>query len=90
MIEGLFQPMHLIIILAIALVIFGPRRLPELGAGLGKSIREFKKAMSDVNKDIDVTHEVNEPKEITSPTTMEMKQETTSKETVEVKKGTVV
>ena len=90
MLEGLFQPLHLIIILAIALVIFGPRRLPELGAGLGKSIREFKKAMSDVNKDIDVTREVNERKEITSPTTMEMKQETASKETVEVKKETVV
>ena len=47
--------MHLLIILAIALVIFGPSRLPELGAGLGKSLREFKKAMSDINKDIDVT-----------------------------------
>ena len=55
MFEGLFQPMHLLIILAIALVIFGPSRLPELGAGLGKSLREFKKAMSDINKDIDVT-----------------------------------
>ena len=40
---GLFQPMHLIIILAIALVIFGPKRLPELGAGLGKSLREFQR-----------------------------------------------
>ena len=38
MFEGLFQPMHLIIILGIALVIFGPGRLPELGAGLGKSV----------------------------------------------------
>jgi sec-independent protein translocase protein TatA len=46
MFEGLLQPMHLIIILVIALVIFGPGKLPELGKGLGKSIREFKKAMS--------------------------------------------
>ncbi len=45
--EGLFQPMHLIVILLIVLIIFGPGKLPELGAGLGKSIREFKKAMSD-------------------------------------------
>ncbi len=45
--EGLFQPMHLILILLIVLIIFGPGRLPELGAGLGKSIREFKKAMKE-------------------------------------------
>jgi sec-independent protein translocase protein TatA len=64
MFEGLFQPLHMIIILAIALIIFGPKKLPELGAGLGKSLREFKKAMSDTNKDIDVTPVVTEPKEI--------------------------
>ncbi len=90
MFEGLFQPMHLIIILAIALVIFGPGKLPELGAGLGKSIREFKKAMSDISKDIEVTPAVKEPKEIVSPAAMEMKKETASKETMEAKKETVV
>ncbi|UKL13114.1 twin-arginine translocase TatA/TatE family subunit [Dissulfurimicrobium hydrothermale] len=47
MFEGLFQPMHLLIILAIALLIFGPGKLPQLGEGLGKSIREFKKAIED-------------------------------------------
>ena len=46
MFEGLFQPMHLLVVLVIALIVFGPKRLPELGAGLGKSIREFKKALS--------------------------------------------
>ncbi len=46
MFEGLFQPLHLVIILGIALIIFGPGKLPELGSGLGKSIREFKKALS--------------------------------------------
>jgi sec-independent protein translocase protein TatA len=50
MFEGLFQPMHLLIILVIVLVIFGPGKLPELGSGLGKSIREFKKAMTDPDK----------------------------------------
>jgi sec-independent protein translocase protein TatA len=45
--EGLFQPMHLILILLIVLIIFGPGKLPELGAGLGKSIKEFKKAMNE-------------------------------------------
>jgi sec-independent protein translocase protein TatA len=42
MIEGLFQPMHLLLILGIALLIFGPRKLPELGKGLGDAIRQFK------------------------------------------------
>jgi len=35
MFEGLFQPMHLLIIAGIALLIFGPKKLPELGKGLG-------------------------------------------------------
>ncbi|HYA31372.1 MAG TPA: twin-arginine translocase TatA/TatE family subunit [Thermodesulfovibrionales bacterium] len=43
--------MHLIIILVIALVVFGPSRLPELGKGIGKGIRDFKKALSDDDKD---------------------------------------
>ncbi len=47
MFEGLLQPMHLLLILVIVLIIFGPGKLPQIGAGLGKSIREFKKAMSD-------------------------------------------
>ncbi len=46
MFEGLFRPMHLILILLIVLVIFGGKRLPEIGEGLGKSIRSFKKAIS--------------------------------------------
>jgi sec-independent protein translocase protein TatA len=45
--RGLFQPMHLIIILAIVLIIFGPGKLPQLGESIGKSIRGFKKAMSE-------------------------------------------
>ncbi len=47
MFEGLFRPMHLLLILVIVLIIFGPGRLPEIGEGLGKSIRGFKKAMSE-------------------------------------------
>jgi sec-independent protein translocase protein TatA len=43
--EGLFQPTHLLFILAIVLIIFGPGKLPELGKGLGKGIREFKDAL---------------------------------------------
>jgi len=42
--EGLFQPMHLLVIFVIALLVFGPKRLPELGKGLGEAIRGFKDA----------------------------------------------
>ena len=48
MFEGLFQPMHLLLIFVIALLVFGPKKLPDLGKALGESIREFKKAMSAV------------------------------------------
>jgi sec-independent protein translocase protein TatA len=45
--EGLFQPMHLLVILVIAMFVFGPKRLSELGKGLGDGIRSFKGAMKD-------------------------------------------
>jgi sec-independent protein translocase protein TatA len=50
MFEGLMQPMHLIIILGIVLIIFGPGKLPELGGSLGKAIRGFKQAMNEPEK----------------------------------------
>lgn len=46
MFEGLFQPMHLLIIFGIALLVFGPKKLPELGKGIGDGIRGFKSAMN--------------------------------------------
>jgi len=47
MFEGLLQPMHLLVILAIAAVVFGPKRLPELGKGLGEAIRGFKSTLHE-------------------------------------------
>lgn len=47
MFEGLLQPMHLIVILIIAMFVVGPKKLPELGKGLGEGIRGFKKAISE-------------------------------------------
>ena len=47
MLEGLFQPMHLLVIFFIALLVFGPRKLPELGKGLGEGIRALKEGMKD-------------------------------------------
>ena len=51
MLEGLFQPLHLLVIAGLALLIFGPKKLPELGKGLGESIRGFKGAMSSKDHD---------------------------------------
>ena len=45
MIEDLLQPSHLLVVLAVALICFGPKKLPELGTGLAKGIRGFKDAL---------------------------------------------
>ena len=45
MIEDLLQPRHLLVILAVALFLFGPKKLPELGKGLAEGIRGFKEAL---------------------------------------------
>jgi sec-independent protein translocase protein TatA len=47
MFEGFFQPMHLLVIFGIALLVFGPKKLPELGKGIGEGIRGFKLAMRE-------------------------------------------
>lgn len=64
MFEGIFQPMHLIIILIIVLIIFGPGKLPELGGSIGKAIRDFKKAMEEPEKKPD---EVAQTKKMEEP-----------------------
>ena len=45
MFEGLFQPIHLLVIFGIAQLVFGPKKLPELGKGIGEGIRGFKSAI---------------------------------------------
>lgn len=62
MFEGLFQPMHLLLILGIALLFFGPKRLPELGKGLGTSIRDFRDAMSGPKPEDKTTSQLEAPK----------------------------
>jgi sec-independent protein translocase protein TatA len=47
MFEGLFQPMHLLVVFGIALLVFGPKKLPELGKGIGDGIRGFRSAMKE-------------------------------------------
>ena len=53
MLEGLLQPSHLLVILAVALFVFGPKKLPELGKGLGDGIRNFRDSMKQAEKGLD-------------------------------------
>ncbi len=54
---------ELVIILVIALIVFGPRKLPELGRSLGKSIGEFRKASNDLKHTLDEEIRMEEQKE---------------------------
>jgi len=54
---GNFGFQELVVVLIIALVIFGPSKLPELGRALGRGIREFKKATTEIEESI--TKEIN-------------------------------
>lgn len=54
---------ELIIILMIALIIFGPRKLPELGKSLGRSLNEFKKASTDLQNTLEQEIKIEEQKE---------------------------
>ena len=46
MIGDILQPTHLLLILAVALIVLGPKRLPEVGKSLGRGLRDFRNAMS--------------------------------------------
>jgi len=59
---GIGMP-ELIVILVILLVIFGASRLPEIGAGLGKGIRNFKKSLTDTEKEITSSKDSTEEKD---------------------------
>jgi sec-independent protein translocase protein TatA len=62
MIEGLLRPQHLLIILLVAFVFFGGKKLPELGKGLGEGIKGFKESLrSATTSDSDKTVAPTEP-----------------------------
>jgi sec-independent protein translocase protein TatA len=46
----LFAPGHLLVVLAIAILVFGPKKLPELGKGLGEAIRGFKGSLNALDE----------------------------------------
>jgi len=50
MLEGILQPTHLLLILGVALFLFGPKKLPELGKGLGDGIRNFRDSMKQASE----------------------------------------
>lgn len=53
---------ELLVILFIILLVFGSKKLPELAQGLGKGIREFKKATTDIQDELDINKPLSEPK----------------------------
>ena len=64
--EGLFQPTHLLLIFAIALLIFGPKKLPELGKGIGEGFRALKEGMKDKPVEATNTAAANAPSNTTT------------------------
>ncbi len=47
-----FHPLWLVVVLVVVLIIFGPGRLPELGAAVGKAMREFRKATTEITNEV--------------------------------------
>ncbi|HEY2657258.1 MAG TPA: twin-arginine translocase TatA/TatE family subunit [Solirubrobacteraceae bacterium] len=61
MIGDIFQPTHLIFIFVVALLVLGPKRLPEVGRSLGKGIRDFRGAMSGIEEHAHGAFDMSEP-----------------------------
>jgi sec-independent protein translocase protein TatA len=59
----LFQPTHLLLIALVAIIFFGPRKLPELGKGLGEAIRGFRDSMSPSSQDKKPAEDTKKPAE---------------------------
>lgn len=55
---GAFGPIHIILIVIVALLLFGPNKLPELGKAFGKTLREFKNGTKDIMNDNDEAPQV--------------------------------
>jgi len=57
-------PAEIVVILVLALLVFGPKRLPEMGRSLGRSVREFKKATSSMKEELGVDEVLREVKDV--------------------------
>jgi sec-independent protein translocase protein TatA len=62
-----FHPFDLIVVLVIALLIFGPRRLPEIGHTLGKTIRSFQQATTEENEPPQIQSTPAQPEKLVTP-----------------------
>jgi len=65
-VDNILQPTHLLLILVVALLVLGPKRLPEAGRALGKGIRDFRSAMS--GEDHEPRQEVMSQASMSEPT----------------------
>lgn len=63
-IAGMFGPQEIILILVIVLLLFGGRKIPELMKGLGKGMKEFKKASNDDEEELDDKSKKKDPNKI--------------------------
>jgi sec-independent protein translocase protein TatA len=57
-------PMEMVFVMVVLLLVFGAKRLPELGSGLGKGIREFKRSVSDIKDEVqrgDTPNQIQNP-----------------------------
>jgi sec-independent protein translocase protein TatA len=61
MLEGLLQPSHLLLIGLVAILVFGPSKIPELGKGLGEGIKNFKKGMKEATEAVKAEANHTEP-----------------------------
>ncbi len=62
--DGIFAPWHIVIVLVIALLVFGPKRLPQMGHSLGKSITSFRQGLQEAKEEFSsVTREASEVSE---------------------------
>ncbi|HUF51333.1 MAG TPA: twin-arginine translocase TatA/TatE family subunit [Longimicrobiales bacterium] len=81
-------PMELILVMVVLLLLFGAKRLPELGSGLGRGIREFKRSISDIKEEVtrvdapsnpNQIHNTGAPSQVTPPPQAPVEQETFNK-----------
>ncbi len=76
----ILQPTHLLLILLVALLVLGPKRLPEVGRSLGRGLRDFRQGISGVQDDArgmfsDITGETTEPTELPDTAAMSVAHE---------------
>jgi sec-independent protein translocase protein TatA len=75
MIGDVLAPTHLLLILVVALIVLGPKRLPEVGRSLGKSLRDFKDAVSSYSPQTLLSEDTPLPGQTVAPTERDLRRE---------------